>query len=301
VSGPGRLPGAGTAAPVPAFGAGGFRSAGPRGQTGPVRRNRVGWRAAVAAALLPGALLLLLLGAGTAAADVVVVPEQVDPGAREVTLAFRITEDDPAARPVRLQVFLPTGRPLVGVRAPAPPGWSTELTRTELPAPAPSQDGPAREIVTAVEWTATAPAPPIVELPILVDVMPDGAGPVRFRAVRTDASGRTDEWSDTWAEGAPPPAHDALRVRLGAVPPPPVVPAGHGDHHGDQAAVASAAPTDPATAGAAAVTVGGALLVGAGVAGLAVALGRRQRQRFAALTGDPGPPRPAEQAAPRSR
>ncbi len=229
----------------------------------------------------------LLAGGGTAVADLVVVPDQVDPAAREVTLTFRITEDDPAARPARLQVFLPTGRPLVGVRAPAPPGWSAELRVVELPAPAPSPDGPVQEIVTGIEWTATAPAPPIVELPMLVDLMPDGAGPVRFRVLQTDATGRIQEWSNTWAEGAPPPAHDALQVRLGAPPPAPVPPAGHGDHHGDGAAVASAAPAGPATPGAVTATIGGALLVAGGLAGLVVALGRRQRQRFEALAERP--------------
>jgi Domain of unkown function (DUF1775) len=271
----------GAAVAVPAFGMGGFRLSGPRGQTGRMRCGpAAGLRGAVGA-LLAGAGLLL--GTGTAAAELVVVPEQVDPGAREVTLTFRITEDDPAARPARLQVFLPTGRPLVGVRAPAPPGWSAQLTRAELPAPALGPEGPVREIVTSIEWSATSPAPPIVELPVLVDLMPDGAGPVRFRAVQTDAAGRTEEWSNTWAEGSRPPAHDALQVRLGAAPPPPSVPASHGDHHGDEAAVASGVPAGPASPGAVAATVGGGLLLAAALAALATALGRRQRDRFESL------------------
>ena len=276
-------PNAGTALAVPAFGVGGFRWPASAGQTERMRRALVAARRAAAIVLLAG--VGLLLGPGTAAADLVVVPDQVDPGAREVTLTFRITEDDPAARPARLQVFLPTGRPLVGVRAPAPPGWSAQLTRTELPAPAPSPDGPVREIVTGIEWTANGPAAATVELPMLVDVMPDGAGPVRFRAVQTDASGRTAEWSNTWTEGGPKPAHDALLVRLGAPPPPPAQPASHGDHHGDQAAVADAAAAGPATPGAVAATSAAALLVGAAITVLAVALGRRQRQRFEALAG----------------
>ena len=228
----------------------------------------------------------LLFGAGTAAADLVLVPEQLDPGAREVTLTFRITEDDPSARPTRLQVFLPTGRPLVGVRAPAPPGWTAQLTTTRLDKPAPSPDGPVSEIVTVVDWTATAPAPSIVELPLVVGAMPDGAGPVRFRALRTDAAGRTEEWSNTWVEGGPRPAHDALLIRYG--PPPPPVPVGtHGDHHGESAAAVAAAPTGPATPAAVATTIALSLAAAAGIAALTVVLGRRQRRRFAALAGPP--------------
>ena len=99
----------------------------------------------------------------------------------------------------------------------------------------------------------------------------------------TDASGQTQEWSNTWAEGGPKPAHDSLLVRLGAPPPPPVQPASHGDHHGDEAAVASTAPVGPATPGAVATTVGGALALAAAVTALTVALGRRQRRRFEEL------------------
>ena len=279
---PGRQPNAGTATAVPAFGMLGFRWSGCPGQTGRMRDARVGGRRGVVLALLTWAGLLLC--AGTAAAELVVVPDQVDPGSREVTLTFRITEDDPAARPARLQLFLPTGRPLVGVRAPAPSGWTAQLTETDLPAPAPSQDGPVSRIVTSIEWTATGPAPSIVELPVLVDVMPDGAGPVRFRLLKTDAAGRTEEWSNTWAEGGPKPAHDALLVRLGPPPPPPVQPASHGDHHGDESAVAAAAPAGPATPGAVATTVVGALLAAVAIAGLMAVLGRRQRQRFDAMS-----------------
>ena len=284
MSGPGRQPDAGIASAVPAFGTLGFHRPGRPGQTGRVRHAWVAGRRAAALAMLT--CVGLVLGSGVAAADLVVVPDQVDPGSREVTLTFRITEDDPAARPARLQLFLPTGRPLVGVRAPAPSGWTAQLTESDLPAPAPSADGPVSRIVTSVEWTATSPAPSIVELPVLVDVMPEGAGPVRFRVLETDASGRTEEWSNTWAEGGPKPAHDALLVRLGAAPPPPVQPAGH-DHHGDESAVAAAAPAGSATPGAVAVTIGGALAAAAAIAGLTAVLGRRQRQRFEALFAQP--------------
>jgi hypothetical protein len=46
--------------------------------------------------------------------------------------------------------------------------------------------------VSAVAWTATAPrAAGTVEFALHVDLMPEGAGPVRFQAACTDATGRT--------------------------------------------------------------------------------------------------------------
>lgn len=249
--------------------------------------------------VLMALLLGVVLGTGTAAADVVVEPERVEPGARDATLVFRMTDEDPAADTVALEVFLPTGRPLVGVSAPPPPGWTTRLTTTVLPTPAPSPDGPVREVVSAIEWTAQAgPAPGVperpegaaVRFPVHVDLMPDGAGPVRFRVVQTDRSGRRVEWADTWAEGAPPPAHDALVLPLGSAAPRAPVPAGgHGDHHGDESSVSITPAGGPATPAGIATTVGGLLLFAAAVAVLAAGLGRRQRRRFEELTpGGPG-------------
>ncbi len=229
-------------------------------------------------------LSALLLGAGSAAADVVVAPEQVDPAVRNVTLVFRVT-DGSGPRTTRLQVFLPTGRPLVGVEAPAQPGWTAQLTTTELAVPAPSPDGPVDRVVTAIDWTATAaPTADAVELPVRVGLMPDGAGPVRFRVVQTDAGGGTTEWADTWAEGAPKPAHDALLVRLGAAAPPPVAVGTHGDHHGDESAIAGAASAGPATPGAIAASIGGLALLAIAVGALVTSLGRRQRRRFEAVS-----------------
>ena len=245
-----------------------------------------------AAAVAPLAVAALLLGAGPAAADVTLVPDRVQPGARDVTLVFRVT-DEPGTRTARIQVFLPTGRPLVGVEADAPPGWAARPTTTELAAPAPTADGPVSSIVTAIEWEATDPAgASTVDLPVRVGLMPIGAGPVRFRVTQTGADGRTVEWADTWAEGATPPAHDALLVRLGDAPARPAVVASHGDHHGEEAAVAaSAAAVEPAGPGAIAATVGGLLAFAAAVGALAVTLGRRQRHRFEAVSRrDPGSP-----------
>jgi uncharacterized protein YcnI len=247
-------------------------------------------------------LVSLLLGAGTAVADVVIEPDHVEPGARDVTLVFRMTDEDPAANTAELQVFLPTGRPLVGVSAPAPPGWTAQLTRTVLATAAPSADGPVREVVSAIQWSAGGerdtgatgadPAeadPAAVRFPVHVDLMPEGAGPVRFRVVQTDRSGRSVEWADTWAEGAPPPAHDALVLPLGSAPRPPAVAGAHSDHHGDGSGAAAALPVGPASPAAVAATVGGLLVLAAAVAALAVGLGRRQRRRFEALTvGEPG-------------
>jgi hypothetical protein len=171
----------------------------------------------VAAALL--ALMPLLPAAGVPAA-IEVDPDHVEPGARDVTLVFRLTDADADRLATGFQLLLPTGRPLVGVTAATPPGWVAQLTTTLLPVPAPSADGPVREAVSAVEWTATAPRTAgAMEFALHVDLMPEGAGPVRIRAVCIDRGGHKIEWADSWAEGDDRPAHQALTLPLAAATP----------------------------------------------------------------------------------
>ncbi|TQM43154.1 DUF1775 domain-containing protein [Pseudonocardia cypriaca] len=233
-------------------------------------------------------LLSLLLGAGSAgaadAAGIVIEPDHVEPGARDVTLVFRTTDSDPAAPTTGFQLFLPTGRPLVGVTASAPPGWTADLTTTVLPTPAPSTDGPVSEVVSAVSWTATEPrtAAP-VDFTLHVDLMPEGAGPVRFRAAGTDAAGNTVEWADSWAEGGPKPAHDALKLPLGAAPRPPEPAGAPSHHHGVSATALPAGAAGPAGIATAAA---GLLATAAALTTLVVMLSRRQRRRFEKLGRD---------------
>ncbi|TWF79068.1 uncharacterized protein DUF1775 [Pseudonocardia hierapolitana] len=230
------------------------------------------------AVLVPLASLLVGAGIATAApggSGLVIEPDHVEPGARDVTLVFHMT--DGAAPATGFRLFLPTGRPLVGVTAPTPPGWAVELTTTVLPGPAPSADGPVTEIVSAVAWTATEPrAAGAVDFTLHVDLMPEGAGPVRFRASRTDAAGSTVEWTDSWAEGGPKPAHDALKLALGTPRPAPVA-ADHGDHHGKAIAVP---PPPPATPAGKATTVTAVLAATTALVMLLRALSRRQRRHL---------------------
>jgi hypothetical protein len=230
--------------------------------------------------------------------DATIEPDRVGRGARDVTLHVLLRGIDPAAPGVRFRMFLPTGRPLVGVTAPAVPGWTSQLTTTVLPAPAPSVDGPVHEVVSEVVWTATTPpattpsATGAAPLVLHVDLMPDGAGPVRFRAVLSDASGRSVEWTDSWADGGPKPAHDALEVALGAPPRPEPAVAAHDHHHGGGAAVLP--PAGAATPGAVAAAVGALLALAAAVGALVAVLSRRQRRRFEAVAAGERGGRPPE-------
>ena len=118
--------------------------------------------------------------------------------------------------------------------------------------------------------------------PIDVDRLPDGAGPLRFRVIQTDARGGTVEWSDLVPYGAPAPQHAALVVPYSDTPALPQAPSGH-RHEALDVRVPERTRSPWWTAG---LAVAGAGLIGAASA----TLGRRQRRRFAALRGPCDPP-----------
>jgi uncharacterized protein YcnI len=231
------------------------------------------------------ALLCLLLLPGIAAADVTVAASRAEAGARDVTITFRVTDDDPAAPVTRLQVFLPTARPLLGVVPTAPSGWTVRVDEAPPEAPLTVDGTPVTVIATAVTWEGGRLAGPGYGVfPIDVSRLPDGAGPLRFRVVQTDARGGVVEWSDLVTYGAPPPAHPALLVPyttpgVPAATASPVDPGHH--HHGDAGNLAL--PAAAGSGGSAGRTVAVAALVALVVAVWASALGRRQRRRMAAL------------------
>ncbi len=248
-------------------------------------------RARTAAAGAVVCALLGLLLPGSAAADVTVAASRAEPGARDVTITFRVTNPDPAVPTTRLEVFLPTARPLLGVRPVAPGGWTARLTTAS---PSGAADGsPVPEVATAVAWEGgTVPGTGYAVFPIDVDRLPDGAGPLRFRVVRTFADGDTEEWSDLVPYGAPAPEHPALVVAYST----PAAPAPVGSHHHGSGPAASHPAASHHHGGGADV---GALPAGERAAGrfvalavavlalvvvVANALGRWQRLRMLALT-----------------
>jgi uncharacterized protein YcnI len=230
-------------------------------------------RASAVAALAAAAFMLL---PGTAAADVTVAASRAEAGARNVTITFRVTNDDPAVPTTGLQVFLPTARPLLGVAPVAPDGWTARIG-TAAPATPVALDGvPVQEIATSIAWEGgTLAGAGYAVFPVDVDRLPDGAGPLRFRVIQTFADGGTVEWSDLVPYDAPAPEHPALVIPYGDPPAAPAA-APEGHHHG------APIPDVPTGTGSPWWTVGLGATLGALVAAGSVVLGRRQRRRFAA-------------------
>jgi uncharacterized protein YcnI len=235
-------------------------------------------RVPAVAAIVAAALVVVQ---GTAAADVTVAGSRAGSGARDVTITFRVTNDDPAVPTTRLEVFLPTVRPLLGVAPTAPTGWTARVATAPPASPLTVDGAPVPQIAPAVTWDGGSLAGDgYAVFPIDVDRLPAGAGPLRFRVIQTSADGTAVEWSDLVPYGAPAPAHPALVVPYTDTPPaPPAVPEGAGHHHGAPEGLVV-----PPGTGSAWWAIGLAAVVGALVAAGSAALGRRQRRRFDALS-----------------
>ncbi|MCE3550908.1 DUF1775 domain-containing protein [Pseudonocardia sp. RS11V-5] len=207
------------------------------------------------------------LSAGAAAADVTLSPDHTEAGARDVVVMFRVTDDDPSDPVVALRVDLPTARPLEDPQPSAPSGWKVTTT------------------ATGIEWNGGPVGAAPVEFVLRVGRMPDGAGPVRFRATQTSRSGAVLEWSDLVTPGRPPPARAALVLPYGAAVQ--AIPIG-GHHDHDQAARDAAAglPATPSPGSNAAWTIGVGIALAALVAMGIRELGKWQAARFAAHRGN---------------
>jgi uncharacterized protein YcnI len=238
-------------------------------------------RGPAVAALAAAALVLL---PGTSAADVTVAASRAESGARDVTITFRVTNDDPAVPTTGLEVFLPTARPLLGVAPVAPTGWTARVGTAAPTTPVTVDGAPVPEIATSVAWEGGAlTADGYAVFPVDVDRLPDGAGPLRFRVVQSFADGTTVEWSDLVPYGAPAPQHPALVVPYSDTPAAPDTGAEAEGHHHGAPALDVAVLTGT---GSPWWTIGLGVGLGALVAAGSAALGRRQRRRFAAHSGE---------------
>src|ERR1051325_4915134 len=107
-------------------------------------------RAGTVTALTAGGLLA---AAGIASAHVTVHPESYAKGATDGVLAFRVPNEEDTADTTKVQVFLPTDHPVLGVLVRPQDGWTPQATTTKLKTPVKTDDGTITEAVSEITWT----------------------------------------------------------------------------------------------------------------------------------------------------
>ncbi|WP_040405768.1 YcnI family protein [Amycolatopsis nigrescens] len=231
-----------------------------------------------------------LLGAGIAAAHVTanVYGEQPAKGGYGAVF-LRVPNEEADAGTTKVEV---TFKPEYGIssgRAKPVPGWTSEVTKTKLPAPVKNGKGTdVTEVVSKISWTAqpgtkiAAGSSEFQEFEISVGPLPSNVDSVLLPAAQTYENGLVVNWDQPTPAGGEEPEHPAPEVKLSAAE------GGHGAPKSGEKAGAEGAEAAASSSGSddTARWLGGAgLVVGALGLGLGAGATLRARRSTAAKSG----------------
>ena len=157
----------------------------------------------VAAASAAATVVAVLGFAGAASAHVSVSPATATPGG-DVRIAFLVPTESDTASTVKVEVQVPTDKPIAGLATAPVPGW-TVATKTT---------GPTKLIT----WTAETPDAGIrpgqfQEFPVALEGLPD-TDRIVFKVLQTYSDGTVVRWIDETVAGQPEPEHPAPVLTL---------------------------------------------------------------------------------------
>jgi uncharacterized protein YcnI len=157
----------------------------------------------VAAASAAATVVAVLGFAGAASAHVSVSPATATAGG-DVRIAFLVPTESDTASTVKVEVQVPTDKPIAGLATAPVPGW-TVTTKTT---------GPTRLIT----WTADTPDAGIrpgqfQEFPVALEGLPD-TDRIVFKVLQTYSDGTVVRWIDETVAGQPEPEHPAPVLTL---------------------------------------------------------------------------------------
>lgn len=171
-------------------------------------------RAGVVAALAAAGILGT---AGAAFAHVTVHPESYAKGATDGQLTFRVPDEEDTAATTKVQIFLPTDHPLLGVLVSPRDGWTAKVTTTRLKTPVKTDDGTITEAVSEITWTGgTITAGQYEDFDVAFGQLPDDTDRLAFKALQTYSDGKTVRWIEEAAPGDEEPENPAPVVELTA-------------------------------------------------------------------------------------
>jgi len=160
--------------------------------------------------------LAVLCGGGAAWAHVTVDPSSAPKGA-EITLGFRVPNEEPTASTVKLQIVFPSDHPILGIDPRQTPGWTDKITTAALNPPQNTDDGPVTQYVSEIDWAGgSIPPGHFQEFYVLAQQLPTDADSVTFKAVQTYSNGDVVRWIQTAETGQPEPEHPAPVLTLTA-------------------------------------------------------------------------------------
>ncbi|MFI5962134.1 YcnI family protein [Streptomyces asoensis] len=181
--------------------------------TGVTSRSGAVLRRAAAVAALTAAGVLV--AAGAASAHVTVHPESYTQGATDGVLTFRVPNEDDAVTTTKVQVFLPTDHPVLGVLVSPRDGWTASVKNTRLKTPVKTDDGTITDAVSEITWTGgKIAAGQFEDFDVAFGQLPDDVGRLTFKTLQTYSDGKTVRWIEEAAAGADEPENPAPVLEL---------------------------------------------------------------------------------------
>ncbi|MGW7254468.1 YcnI family copper-binding membrane protein [Streptomyces sp. NPDC054834] len=159
----------------------------------------------------------VLAAAGAASAHVTVHPESYAKGATDGVLTFRVPNEEDSAATTKVQVFLPTDHPVLGVLVSPRDGWTAKVTTSKLKTPVKTDDGTITEAASEITFTGgKITAGHYEDFDVAFGQLPDDTDQLTFKALQTYSDGKTTRWIEQPAEGADEPENPAPVLKLTA-------------------------------------------------------------------------------------
>jgi len=160
----------------------------------------------------------VLTAAGIASAHVTVHPESYAKGATDGVLTFRVPNEEDTASTTKVQVFLPTDHPVLGVLvSPPQDGWTAKATNTKLKTPVKTDDGTITDAVSEITWTGgKIGAGQYQDFNVAFGQLPDDTDQLTFKTLQTYSDGKTVRWIEEAQSGGDEPENPAPVLDLTA-------------------------------------------------------------------------------------
>ncbi|MGW7238234.1 YcnI family protein [Streptomyces sp. NPDC054804] len=171
-------------------------------------------RAATVTALTAASVLA---AAGAASAHVTVHPESYAKGAADGVLTFRVPNEEDTASTTKVQVFLPTDHPVLGVLVSPRDGWTAKVTTTKLKTPVKTDDGTITEAASEITWTGgKIGAGQFEDFDVAFGQLPEDTGQLAFKTLQTYSDGKVVRWIEEAQSGGEEPENPAPTLKLTA-------------------------------------------------------------------------------------
>ncbi|MFJ3339336.1 YcnI family protein [Streptomyces sp. NPDC086766] len=158
----------------------------------------------------------LLAAAGVASAHVTVHPDSYAKGATDGVLTFRVPNEEDSVGTTKVQVFLPTDHPVLGVLVSPQDGWTVKVTNTKLKKPVKTDDGTITDAVSEITWSGgKIESGQYEDFNVAFGQLPDDTDQLTFKTLQTYSDGKTVRWIEE-PQGGEEPENPAPVLKLTA-------------------------------------------------------------------------------------